>query len=68
MQKKEITVIIIDNSNKAALKRTISSLKKQSYKNYKILIEGKTKNPKFRTKKIIAEALGMKVEEVFPEN
>ena len=43
MLKKEITVIIIDNSNKAALKRTISSLKKQSYKNYKILIEGKTK-------------------------
>lgn len=33
-----------------------------------LIIEGKTKNPKLRTKKIISEALGMKVEEVFPEN
>ena len=51
MTKKEITIVIIDNGNKEDLNKTIASIKKQTYKNYKMIIEGKTKISKLEKTK-----------------
>ena len=57
MVKTGITVVIIDDGNKKELEKTIDSLKKQTLKNVKIIIEGKTKKDKIINTKNREETL-----------
>ena len=43
VKKQNITVVVVDDKEKEDLEKTISSVKKQKFKNITILIEGKTK-------------------------
>ena len=53
----EITIVIVDNGNKKDLDKTIDSMMKQTFKNKKIIIEGKTKREKILNSKNREETL-----------
>lgn len=46
LDKKSVTVVILDNGNKDDVKKTYDSLLKQTFKNVEVFIEGNSKLPK----------------------